>query len=117
MRPSSIFGRAFLDGISMGGLFTRLPQPGSVTWEDFAAAAESDAPIDAIRAIEQASRRSHRIASAGLCCGFLTSLVCLGLYVYLVMHAHPVIAFMMLGIWIVAPVVEIITALLRRRHH
>lgn len=114
MRPSSIFGRAFLDGISMGGLFTRLPQPGALTWEDFAAAAESDAPIDAVSAIEQASRRSHRVAIAGLCCGCLTSLACLGLYVYLVMHAHPVIALIMLGIWIVAVVSDTIMALLRR---
>ena len=43
----------------------------------------------------------------GLLCGFIAFLGCLGSYIYFALHAHQVIAGIVLGLWCLAPITDL----------
>jgi hypothetical protein len=99
MSNAMIFTNAFFDGFTMAGLVSRVPPP----WTDQLRYAELLSALlkaDELRRAEQASLSAFRIAMFGLCCGALVLIICMGLYVYFICHAHRMLAAIVLFVWI-----------------
>jgi hypothetical protein len=118
MRKSAIFGRAFLDGFSMAGIFGKLSLPGAKTSAELLACLEnSDPTVEAVQALFQDGQRSFRYAVTGLLCGSLALLACLGLSVFLVTHNHPIVGAAVIAISPATVFVELLAKLLGRANH
>ena len=118
MRKSAIFGRAFLDGFTMAGIFGKLSPPGAKTSAEILACLEnSDPGVEAVQALFQDGRRSFRFAVAGLLSGSLALFACLGLFVFLVTHNHPIIGAAVLATWPATVFGELFAKLLGRANH
>ena len=105
MRDTAIFGRGFLDGFTMAGFVTKLSRPGAVNLARLLTA--PSITVEDIQAAEREDQRTFRYAMIGLLCGFIAFLGCLGSYIYFALHAHQVIAGIVLGLWCLAPITDL----------
>lgn len=105
MRDTAIFGRAFLDGFTMAGFVTKLSRPGAVNLAKLLTA--PSITVEDIQAAERKDQRAFRYAMTGLLCGFIALVACLGSYIYFVLHAHQVIAGIVLGLWCIVPIADL----------
>ena len=67
-----------------------------------------------LRQLKEVIGVPFRYGMGGMLCGTFAVMGCVGSYVYLVMHAHPVIAGMVLGTWALAIIGDLIWGYLNR---
>lgn len=112
LRDSAIFGSAFWDGFTMAGLFTKLSPPGAVGLTTLLT--DSSTTMDDIETAEEDNRRGYGYAMSGMLCGIFAGMACVGSYAYLVMHAHPAIAGLVPGTWVLAIIGDLVAKYLKR---
>ncbi len=105
LRDTAIFGRAFLDGFTMAGFVTKLRRPGAVNLDRLLTT--PSITVEDIQAAERDDQRAFRYGMTGLMCGFIAFVGCLGSYIYFALHAHEVIAGIVLGLWCIVPIADL----------
>ena len=104
------FWPAFLDGLTMAGLFRRLAIPGvpiNLAPEHFRDLSDNQA-VALARLARDANRRQATLALLGLICGSIMFLLCISSFVYLVVHNHTMAAYFVLGIVLLGPIARIV---------
>lgn len=113
MRDSAIFGRAFLDGFTMTGLLTKVNRPGAQDLQKLVA--DPSAGLENVQTAARDDQRAFRYAMSGLLTGAFAQIACIACYVYLVIHRHPVLAGIVLSIWVFGKIGDLIWRYLNRK--